>query len=88
MLKTRNDDAMDEKDARHPSKAARTILTAFNQVKIASQRYIGLITFGYLTYPKPDWIPGRRTAIGHGRIGGESVSETALHGPAPSVGII
>jgi len=40
---TRNDAAMDENDAPSPSKAARTILTALNQVKIASHPTIALI---------------------------------------------
>jgi hypothetical protein len=40
---TRNDAAVDESDAPSPSKAARTILSAPIQVKIASQPYSSLI---------------------------------------------
>jgi hypothetical protein len=45
---TRNDAAVDENCAPSPSKAARTILTAPNQVKIASQPSIALIYLALL----------------------------------------
>ncbi|MFZ0812157.1 MAG: hypothetical protein WAM83_16205, partial [Bradyrhizobium sp.] len=72
LAKTRNDAAMDENDGRHPSKAARTILTVLNQVKIASHLHIDLISFNYLSYPAPDRMPDRRTAIDHRRITNKS----------------
>jgi hypothetical protein len=43
VVDTRNDDAVDGIDAPSPSKAARTILTASNQVKIVQQPLTALI---------------------------------------------
>src|SRR5579871_1419160 len=48
LAKTRNERCDMKTTLRHPSKAARTILSAFNQVKIASQPYIHLILHRYL----------------------------------------
>jgi hypothetical protein len=48
---TRNDAAVDESDAPSPSKAARTILSAPIQVKIASQPYSSLIFLALFELP-------------------------------------
>ncbi|MGB7121809.1 MAG: hypothetical protein WBE02_18975, partial [Bradyrhizobium sp.] len=53
------------------------ILTVLNQVKIASHLHIDLISFNYLSYPAPDRMPDRRTAIDHRRITNKSTLETA-----------
>jgi hypothetical protein len=82
LAKTRNDAAMDENDVRHPSKAARTILTVLNQVKITSQLHIQLILFDYLSYPKLHRMPDRRTAIDRRPIADKSVSKTILRCPS------
>jgi hypothetical protein len=71
--------AENESDARHPSKAARTILTVLNQVKIASHLFIYLILFTYSSYPGMPESHGRRTAIDRSRITKKSALEAFLH---------
>jgi ribulose bisphosphate carboxylase small subunit len=62
MAKTRTI-AENENDPRHPSKAARTILTTLNQVKITSQLLRYLILRGYLAGLQLAESPDHRTAI-------------------------
>jgi hypothetical protein len=62
---------------RHPSKAARTILTAPNQVKITSQPSILLILLGYLPSFQLAELADHRTAIATGDIAEKSALEAA-----------
>jgi hypothetical protein len=71
--------AENENDARHPLKAARTILTVLNQVKIASQVFIYLILFAYSSYPEMPESHGRRTAIDRCRTMKKSALEASWH---------
>jgi len=64
-------------DARHPSKAARTILTTPNQVKIASQLSSKLILLGYLSSFQLAESADHRTAIAGRDIAGKSPRELA-----------
>ena len=63
---------------RHPSKAARTILTTPKSSQdCVTTSYIRLILFDYLSYPKLARVPDRRTAIDRCRIADKSAPETA-----------
>jgi hypothetical protein len=73
--------AENENDARHPLKAARTILTVLNQVKIASRLFIYLILLTHLSYAETPESRSRRSAIDRCRTTNKSVSGTALQWP-------
>jgi hypothetical protein len=69
--------AENENDARHPSKAARTILTAPNQVKIASQLSNRLISQRYLASFQLAESRDDCTAIDHRDIANKSALDLA-----------
>src|ERR1700733_10812925 len=70
--------AENENDPRHPSKAARTILTTLNQVKITSQLLRYLILRRYLAGLQLAESPDHRTATDRCDIADKSVPEPVI----------